>query len=317
MIYNSLVKKKAREWGVRKEKGEKKYEAMKEKARTNLFIGIYRFMVEELHLSGNRLFIYAAIYSFTRGTEGSFHGSRKYLAELFGISLRTVSRTLSELLSLGLIYSRGETQKGSKIYSADPKFFRLDSNYSENSNDNSENSSDNGTNGECASDVNFVTPGCQFAPTPVSDCPYPLANLAHNKKDDNKEILNTASTAAAAALRVREKTSRNDLYRRILSEAPAMRHEVIGDEYDPAYYQTFKYYGIDKLVRLTDDQYYYLNEWLGEDILRDYINKLEHYLKDTPGAATRVHSHFKVLCKWLLDDLGLKIRGETKGGSKK
>ena len=85
-----------------------------------------------------------------------------------------------------------------------------------------------------------------------------------------------------------------------------MRHEEVGDEYNPAYYQTFKYYGIDKLVRLTDDQYYYLNEWLGEDILRDYINKLEHYLKDTPGAATRVHSHFKVLCKWLLDDLSLK-----------
>ena len=101
---------------MQKKKGEKKYEAMKETARTNLFIGIYRFMVEELHLSGNRLFIYAAIYSFTKGAEGSFHGSRKYLAELFGISLRTVSRTLSELISLGLIYSRVKKNHHSTLY---------------------------------------------------------------------------------------------------------------------------------------------------------------------------------------------------------
>ena len=263
------------------------------KQKSNLFIGIFRFMVDELHLSGNKLFIYAAIYSFSKNGDGVFHGSRKYLSELFGISVRTVSRTISELLAERLIIFKGETESHSKIYIANPKYFH------------GENTSGEDTFAKSAADVNFVNTPCQNVSTPETNCPAPLDKLSPNNKDDSLVIRNTASPAATAAKRVREENEKSKLYEKIIEKMPSMRHEEAGDNYHPSYYQSFSYYGIDGLVKLSDDQYMFLYDWIGEDNLRDYINKLEYYLKNTPGAAIRCHSHFRLLKKWLKKDLSL------------
>ena len=63
---------------------------------------VYRFMTGELGLRGAALQVYALIYSFTT-VGGSFSGSRAYIADTVGVSLKTVERAIAELSYRGLI----------------------------------------------------------------------------------------------------------------------------------------------------------------------------------------------------------------------
>ncbi len=56
-----------------------------------------------LGIKNSDLKVYAALYSFTVGEMGLYHGSAAYLADSLGISLRTVRRAYAKLSSLGLI----------------------------------------------------------------------------------------------------------------------------------------------------------------------------------------------------------------------
>ena len=71
------------------------------------YIHIGWWMLNELHLSGSELIIYATIFSFTNGTDDHcFHGSANYLAERAGISRRGVEKVLKKLEEGGLIYRK-------------------------------------------------------------------------------------------------------------------------------------------------------------------------------------------------------------------
>ena len=63
---------------------------------------VHRFMYD-LGIKKSALAVYAALYSFSVGERGLYHGSQKYLADSLGIGVRTVQAALKELLSLGLI----------------------------------------------------------------------------------------------------------------------------------------------------------------------------------------------------------------------
>ena len=71
------------------------------------YIHIGWWMLNELHLSGSELIIYATIFSFTNGTDDHcFHWSANYLAERAGISRRGVEKVLKKLEEKGLIYRK-------------------------------------------------------------------------------------------------------------------------------------------------------------------------------------------------------------------
>ncbi len=59
-------------------------------------------MRDELNLKGNTLQVFAVIYTFTNDG-GTFTGSRDYIANTIGRSLREVARELKALTELGLI----------------------------------------------------------------------------------------------------------------------------------------------------------------------------------------------------------------------
>jgi uncharacterized phage protein (TIGR02220 family) len=61
------------------------------------------FMVNDLHLSGNELIIFAVIYSFSQDGESCFYGSRRYLASWCQIHEGAVDYQLNKLLKKGLI----------------------------------------------------------------------------------------------------------------------------------------------------------------------------------------------------------------------
>ena len=76
------------------------------------YVNIQSFMVNELHLSGNALIIYAVIYGFSQDGDSWFTGSRSYLAAWCQASKSTVSRNLETLCADGLIERRERIESG-------------------------------------------------------------------------------------------------------------------------------------------------------------------------------------------------------------
>ena len=76
------------------------------------YVNIQSFMVNELHLRGNALIIYAVIYGFSQDGDSWFTGSRSYLAAWCQASKSTVSRNLETLCADGLIERRERTESG-------------------------------------------------------------------------------------------------------------------------------------------------------------------------------------------------------------
>lgn len=82
----------------------------------NNFIAIQGWMRTRLNLKGNELLIYALIYGFSQDGNSRFTGSRKYIAEWCGCSLDTVDRSLSSLVSKGLLAKYPhKDQNGSRV----------------------------------------------------------------------------------------------------------------------------------------------------------------------------------------------------------
>lgn len=71
--------------------------------RDDTFVTITARMINEFHLSGNELIIYAVIHGFSQDGKSRFHGSAAYLAFWCGCSLDTVYRNLKSLREKMLI----------------------------------------------------------------------------------------------------------------------------------------------------------------------------------------------------------------------
>nr|UVX95716.1 MAG: Replication initiator protein A (RepA) N-terminus [Bacteriophage sp.] len=84
--------------------------------KDNNFIAIQGWMRTRLNLKGNELLIYALVYGFSQDGHSRFTGSRKYIADWCGCSLDTVDRSLSSLVSKGLLAKYPHTdQNGSRV----------------------------------------------------------------------------------------------------------------------------------------------------------------------------------------------------------
>lgn len=80
--------------------------------RENSYVQIQAFMVNELHLSGNELIVYAVIYGFSQDGASWFVGSRKYLADWCQTSEKSVTNNLRKLLQKGLLRKRTKVEHG-------------------------------------------------------------------------------------------------------------------------------------------------------------------------------------------------------------
>lgn len=67
-------------------------------------------MRTELGLKGNDLMVYGIIYGFTQSDKQWFTGSRQYLADWVGCSVKTVQRILDKLTRQGLLNKRRATR---------------------------------------------------------------------------------------------------------------------------------------------------------------------------------------------------------------
>lgn len=69
----------------------------------NNFIAIQGWMRTKLNLKGYELIIYALVYGFSQDGNSKFSGTRRYIAEWCGCSMRTVDNSLASLLAKKLI----------------------------------------------------------------------------------------------------------------------------------------------------------------------------------------------------------------------
>lgn len=76
------------------------------------YMTIQGWMRTELGLKGNELIVYALIYGFSQTEAQWFTGSRQYIAEWTGCSIRTVQNILDKLTNDGLIVKRKGRRKG-------------------------------------------------------------------------------------------------------------------------------------------------------------------------------------------------------------
>lgn len=76
------------------------------------YVNIQSFMVNDLHLSGNELIIFACIHGFSQDGKSWFTGSRAYLASWCQASKTTVSSNLSKLCEKGFLEKRTRIENG-------------------------------------------------------------------------------------------------------------------------------------------------------------------------------------------------------------
>lgn len=80
--------------------------------RDGSYVVIQAFMVNDLHLKGNELIVYATVYGFTQDGEHWFHGTRGYLAEWCGCTKDTAGNCLKTLVGKGLLERRERHEMG-------------------------------------------------------------------------------------------------------------------------------------------------------------------------------------------------------------
>ena len=80
--------------------------------KENTYVNIQAFMVNDLHLSGNELIVYAVIYGFSQDENSWFVGSRSYLAAWCQTSEKSVTNNIKKLLAKGLLRKRTKTEHG-------------------------------------------------------------------------------------------------------------------------------------------------------------------------------------------------------------
>nr|UVM97173.1 MAG: replication initiator protein A [Bacteriophage sp.] len=90
--------------------------------KDNNFIAIQGWMRTKLELKGYQLIVYALIYGFSQDENSKFSGTRRYIAEWCGCSMKTVDNTLTSLLAKRLIVKHEKYVNGIRMcdYTAAP-----------------------------------------------------------------------------------------------------------------------------------------------------------------------------------------------------
>ncbi len=232
---------------------------MSERVKRKTEYHIKEFMYG-LGIKNSDLKVYAALYSFTVGDRGLYHGAATYLADSLAISLRTVRRAYSKLSSLGLIERHA------------------------------------------TSDGRYVGLRCVMS-LAEGKKPEKEKNCASVRK--NEKPCEAAAPASARDEEICELINENI----ISADAPdhekntllmMKRYERHGDN------RRFFSFGRLGGVIMTEPQFKRLLELLPAEELMPYFTKLEIMLDENNKTGRKPpHSHYKVIKKWIEEDLAL------------
>ena len=253
---------------------------------------IHRFMYD-LGIQKSDLIIYAALYSFTIGERGLFHGSRAYLAESVGVSEKTVYRSLAKLFSMGLV----------------EKHTTEDNRY---------------TGVRCVS-LKEVENRKKEAKREVSEAEKEYKNELTKRVEERRSCEEKSKSSLEErcaesveehlrrvdelCARIDEKLHRAAAEKMLGRNAPEhekntfimmQKYEKSGDN------RKFLSFGKSGGVIMTEPQYKRLLDLLPTEELMPYFVKLENMLEDNLKTGKKPpHSHYKTLKKWIAEDLSL------------
>ena len=85
------------------------------KVKDTSYFVVQGWMLNQLHLKGNTLQVFAIIHGFSHSEDNEYKGSLQYLCEFTGASRSTVIRSLTELQERGYIDKREVHENGVKF----------------------------------------------------------------------------------------------------------------------------------------------------------------------------------------------------------
>ena len=228
---------------------------------------IKKFMYS-LELKKSALVVYAALYSFSVGERGLYHGTQQRLADGLDISLRCLQNTLKKLFSLGLI---------ERYVTADGRYrgIRCVMSVCERGAKREENITEK------------QEPGAESLPVT-------------EKAASDKRSLPAGAEDRAAKIKVLTTLGRD------ASEQEKNTFYMMYRYEDPNDHRRFMRFGKEGLVAMTEAQYKRLLDLLPTEELMPYLSKFENMLKENRYNGKRgPHSHYKTLKKWIESDLSL------------
>ena len=241
---------------------------------------IHRFMYD-LGIKNSALAVYAALYSFTIGERGLFHGSQKYLADSLSISVRTLQTVLKNLLSLGLI----------------EKYSTEDGRY---------------TGVRCVSliEVEKRKKAEKEQLSRPSEAQQSFAaelkkRVDERKAEEEREKENKKKSLDEHLRRVDELCARIDskLHGRNMPDHEKNTFLMMSKYEKPGDNRRFLSFGKSGGVIMTEPQYRRLLELLPTEELMPYFVKLELMLDENVKTGKKPpHSHYKTIKKWIEED---------------
>ena len=282
-------------------------------------IAVYDFMVGGLGLSGNELLVFAAIYSFGKGTEGEFFGTRTYLSKRIGGSVRSITRSISMLMEKGLlIKSEGRFKElNNAVYRVNVDEVErriLEGRICKGGEARQNNAADSnrGAGQSCRSigQNGTITPPSeegQNGVTPVTNCHYPRDKMSLppgqngtiDNKDDNKED-NKDELTDCLSVKKRTREEFEDEVERSVSEFWGKCDDLdLTEELEGKRYKVIGI-GRDRIVPMTDKQYTSLLRLAPAEVIDGYINKINGYT--SYPASGMVKNPYKTIQKWLKED---------------
>ena len=90
---------------------------------------IKRWMIKELHLTGNDLIVFAAIYHFSDNGKNMYTGGRCFLSRFLEITPPTIDQTLKRLIKKRLITKMPTTKNNAVFYNYRIVFENFDFDY--------------------------------------------------------------------------------------------------------------------------------------------------------------------------------------------
>lgn len=212
----------------------------------NNFIAIQGWMRTKLNLKGYELIVYALIYGFSQDGNSKFSGTRRYIAEWCGCSMRTVDNTLASLLGKQLIIKHEKYVNGVRScdYTAAPKELAAQQNATQAP-------ADTQTNTETTTDHNATEP------QPLLE--EPQAPAQPKEPDPTEEVVNHLNQRAYTHYKATTASTRR-LIKARLKEG----------------------FTVDDMKLVIDKK---CAEWLGNQTMEQYLrpetlfgNKFESYL---------------------------------------
>ena len=265
-----------------------------------------------LGIKGSALTVYAALYSFSVGERGLYHGSQKYLADGIGVSVRTVQNAISRLYSLGLI-ERYETPDGrykgirckkpcvtekkeepeqEEIVSATEPRWEVKTAIRESEEPRWEAGVSATEPTECVSEGKAEL--SERAVEQIRRVDALCARTQEKIRQLNAE--REKKERSRPELYVPEDTTEQERNTLLMMH----RYERSGDN------RRFLSFGKSGTVVMTEPQYKRLLDLLPTEELMPYFVKFEAMLKENDKTGRKSpHSHYKTLRKWIEDDLSL------------